>query len=270
MMEWIYLAAIGLGAGVFGGMLGVGGSVVMIPALTLLLGENQHLYQAAAMICNFFVSVTAIIAHRKAEAFNAGVLKWMIPAAMAGILVGVTISNVSLFKGENSFWLARLFGVFLIYVSVYNARRLYRTIRHEKFFTDSDRVPDAKIPLPSGFCGLITGTAAGLLGIGAGTVSTPLMQITMKLPLRNAMSNSAAVIVGISWVGAIYKNATLGQHGIEVADSLRLALLLIPGALIGGYAGGHLMHILPRNIIRSAFILLCILAALKLLTVKSA
>jgi uncharacterized protein len=269
-MEWVWLAAIGLGAGVFGGMLGVGGSVVMIPALTLLMGENQHLYQGAAMICNFFVSITAVIAHRKAEAFNAGVLKWMIPAAMAGILAGVTISNIPLFEGDNSFWLARLFGVFLIYVSLYNARRLYQTIRHEKSFIDKDRVADAKIPVRSGLCGLITGTAAGLLGIGAGTVSTPLMQVTMQLPLRNAMSNSAAIIVSISWLGAIYKNATLARHGIELGESLRLAMLLIPGALVGGYFGGHLMHILPRNIIRSAFILLCILAAIKLLTVKPA
>ncbi len=39
--------------GLFGGLLGLGGSTIMIPALVMVFGENQHLYQAAAMICNF-------------------------------------------------------------------------------------------------------------------------------------------------------------------------------------------------------------------------
>lgn len=267
-MDWLWLLLTGLGTGVFGGMLGVGGSVVMIPAMTFLYGENQHLYQAAAMICNFFVSAAAIVAHRKAEVFNVNVLKWMIPAAMLGTIGGVAMSNVQWFEGENSYLLARLFGLFLIYVCVYNARRLYRTIVHKDYFTGTGHVTGKKVPRCAGPCGLVTGLAAGLLGIGAGTVSTPLMQLTLKLPLRNAMSNSAAIIVSISWLGAIYKNMTLGQHGIEIADSLYLALLLMPGSIIGGFIGGHLMHLLPRNIIRSLFLLLCVLAAIKLLTVK--
>jgi uncharacterized membrane protein YfcA len=267
-MDWLGLLLTGLGAGLFGGMLGVGGSTVMIPAMTLLGGENQHLYQSAAMICNFFVSVSAIIAHRKAEAFNPPVLKWMIPAAMLGTIGGVAMSNLPLFEGDNSYLLARLFGAFLIYVSVYNARRLYRTMVHKDYFAAGEAVSAKTAAGYGGPSGRVTGLAAGLLGIGAGTVSTPLMQLTMKLPLRNAMSNSAAIIVSISWLGAIYKNATLAQHGIQMQESLYLAALLMPGSIIGGYLGGQLMHILPRNIIRSAFILLCIAAGIKLLTVS--
>jgi uncharacterized membrane protein YfcA len=269
-MDWLWLLLTGLGTGLFGGMLGVGGSTVMIPAVTLLFGENQHLYQGAAMICNFFVSAPALLAHRKAEVFNPDVLKWMIPAAMLGTVGGVALSNIPLFEGPNSYLLARLFGAFLVYVCLYNARRLYRTILHRDYFEGSDQVSGNKAAAYSGACGLGTGLSAGLLGIGAGTVATPLMQLTLRLPLRNAMSNSAAVIVSISWLGAIYKNATLPQHGIGISESLYLALLLIPGATVGGFLGGRLMHILPRNIIRSAFILLCLLAALKLLTVKPA
>ncbi|MCE5185167.1 MAG: sulfite exporter TauE/SafE family protein [Planctomycetaceae bacterium] len=265
-MEWFWLLVAGLGTGVFGGMLGVGGSVVMIPAMTLLYGENQHLYQAAAMICNFFVSAAAIIAHRKAEVFNPNVLKWMIPTAMLGTIGGVALSNIRLFQGHNSYMLARVFGAFLIYVCIYNARRLYRSIFCNDTLAASDYAAE-KVPLYAAPSGVLTGLAAGLLGIGAGTVATPLQQLTLKLPLRNAMSNSAAIIVSISWLGAIYKNATLAQHGIMVKESLYLAALLMPGSIIGGYLGGRLMHILPRNIIRSLFIALCVLAAIKLLTV---
>ena len=65
------LAAVGLLAGVLGGLLGVGGSILMIPAMVFLFAdrygpEGQHLYQAAAMIVNLFVVLPAVDRHRRA------------------------------------------------------------------------------------------------------------------------------------------------------------------------------------------------------------
>lgn len=266
-MDFVVYLVIGLCMGLLGGMLGIGGSVFMIPALTLVYGENQHLYQAAAMICNFFVAAAAMVAHRKADAFMKKVLIWLIPAAMAGILGGVMFSNLALFEGRNSYLLARAFGLFLVYVVVYNSYRLYLSV-HPKIVVIPKPMPEKGLAaFFSLFCGAVTGLAAGLLGIGAGTVSTPLQQVTLKLPMRNAMSNSAVTIVAIAWLGAIYKNATLPQHGLEISESLKIAACVIPGAIVGGFVGGHLMHALPKNIVRAIFIGVCLMAALKLLTV---
>ena len=52
LSDLVILIVFGLAAGVLGGMLGVGGSIVMIPVVTLILGRNQQLSQAAAMIVN--------------------------------------------------------------------------------------------------------------------------------------------------------------------------------------------------------------------------
>ncbi|MDH4203658.1 MAG: sulfite exporter TauE/SafE family protein [Phycisphaerae bacterium] len=267
-MDIAILIVIGLGMGLIGGLLGIGGSVIMIPALTLFKGENQHLYQAAAMICNFFVSAAAMLAHRKAQAFVKNVLIWLIPAAVLGITAGVALSNCTIFEGGNSYLLARAFGAFLVYVIAYNSYRLYLSV-HPKIVEVPKPMPPKKVAaILSALCGGLTGLAAGLLGIGAGTVATPLQQVTLKLPLRNAMSNSAVTIVSIAWLGAIYKNATLPQHGLEISESLKIAACVIPGAIVGGYWGGHLMHALPKNIVRAVFIGVCILAAVKLLTVS--
>ena len=119
-MDYLILVTIGLVMGLFGGLLGIGGSVIMIPALVLAFGQNQHLYQASAMICNFFVGISAVAVHKKADMLLAGVIKWIIPVSAAGIIVGVAISNLSVFAGRNSYLLARAFGGFLIYVIVYN------------------------------------------------------------------------------------------------------------------------------------------------------
>mgnify|MGYP000055993888 FL=1 len=266
-MDIVIYLVIGLCMGVLGGMLGIGGSVFMIPAMTLAFDENQHLYQAAAMICNFFVASSSMLAHRKAEAWVKSVLLWLVPAAIVGIFGGVMLSNAPVFEGEKSYLLARAFGIFLVYVVIYNSYRLYLHL-HPKIEVVSKSMPPKKIArVFSVICGAITGLAAGLLGIGAGTVATPLQQVTLKLPLKNAMSNSAVTIVCISWLGAIYKNATLAQHGIAVADSLKIAAWVIPGAVVGGFIGGHLMHTLPKNIVRGIFIGVCLMAAIKLLTV---
>jgi hypothetical protein len=267
-MEMLVLIIIGLGMGIMGGMLGIGGSLVMIPALTLVYGENQHLYQASAMICNFFVSASALFAHRKAEAYIGKVLVWLVPAAILGILGGVMLSNLQFFSGTNSYLLARIFGAFLVYVVILNSWRLLQTL-HPK--AQAINKPMPKKPLAAVYaalCGVLTGLGAGLLGIGAGTVSTPLQQVTLKLPIRNAMSNSAVTIVCIAWLGAIVKNGTLPQHGVAIADSLKMAAMVIPGAIIGGFVGGHLMHALPQNLVRAVFVGVCIAAAIKLLTVQ--
>ena len=57
LLELAAVAALGLTAGTLGGLLGVGGSVVMIPGLVWLLGApggaapgEQHAFQAAAML----------------------------------------------------------------------------------------------------------------------------------------------------------------------------------------------------------------------------
>lgn len=49
-------AGVGLLAGVLGGLLGIGGSIILIPGMALAFGsanpESQHLFQASAMMVN--------------------------------------------------------------------------------------------------------------------------------------------------------------------------------------------------------------------------
>ena len=81
--------------GLAGGLLGIGGSVVMIPAMFFIFGENQHLYQASAMICNFFVAISATVAHRKGMLLMENVIKWLIPSALAGVISGTHEVNIT-------------------------------------------------------------------------------------------------------------------------------------------------------------------------------
>ena len=128
MVHFLTLSLIGILMGLFGGLLGIGGSVVMIPALVFAFGENQHLYQASAMICNFFVAASATFAHKREKVLMGSIIKLLVPSAVAGVVLGVILSNSFLFGGHRSCILARVFGVFLIYVVIHNIIRFYPVI----------------------------------------------------------------------------------------------------------------------------------------------
>ena len=278
-MDYIILSSIGLVMGFLGGLLGIGGSAIMIPAMVLVYNgpENQHLFQASAMICNFCVGASSALAHKKARSLYKPVLKQMVPAAMVGIVAGVAWSNSAMFSDENGYVLSRTFGAFLMYVAIYNTFRLVQSFRNSVSL-DSSQLEISENPWLGRVIGLVTGLSAGLLGVGAGTIATPLQQLGLKVPLRRAMSNSSVTIMCIAWLGAIYKNATLSRHDVSFAmfpnDSavwiaVKIAAIVAPPAIIGGFLGGQMMHKLPKNFVRSVFIVIVVLAGIRLLTVKS-
>ncbi len=250
--------------GLFGGLLGIGGSVVMIPALVFAFGENQHLYQAAAMICNFFVGGTAVIVHKSKDVLMADVLKWLIPSAAVGKIIGVAISNSSVFAGGNSYLLARLLGGFMIYVVVYNCLKFGKPRGGADGFDISGVRQSAGLTI---ICGLLSGIPAGLLGLGGGVLFVPAQQLFLKMPLKRAIVNSAAAVALVTILAGVYKNITLPQHGIAIMESVKIAVVVIPGAIVGAFLGGRGVHKLPSGVVRAAFVLLAALACYKLLTV---
>lgn len=248
--------------GTFGGLLGIGGSVIMIPAMVWQFGENQHLYQAAAMICNVFVASAATIAHKKTNLISIDILKFLVPTATIGVIAGVAFSNSQLFAGDNSKILAKMLGVFLIYVAIDNVIKL--SVAKKQSASPSDIATKKTMSLKI-VTGLMTGFAAGLLGLGGGVVCVPLQQILLKMPLKKAIANSAATIIPIAIIGAILKNVTLDQHNIEIAQSIKIAAVIIPAATFGSFFGGKMVHVFHENIVRTIFICLMIIASLKLI-----
>ncbi len=267
-MEYVLLAVVGLVAGVLGGLLGIGGSSVMLPAMIWILGRyneqgtNQiHQYMAAAMIVNFLLIIPSVLPHVRNRAVWAGVWRWMAPAAVVGILLGVQLSYR--FRTESTkTYLGWGVGVFFVYVIVNNVRRLFAERHGEGLSRAQVEGQPAWRKL---LIGLPMGILAGMLGIGGGSLAVPAQQIALKMPLRNAIATSAATIMTISWVGAIAKNAQIEAQGQGTGGrSLLLAACLAPLAMIGSYFGGHLTHKLPLRAVRMAFIGIMVLAALKM------
>lgn len=259
-MELVWLFLIGLGGGLSGGLLGIGGSVVMIPLMTLLFGPRQHLHQAVAMIVNFFVGTPAAIQHLRARAVMGNVVRQMVPTAAACVILGVLASELPIFAGDRTIYLTGAFGLFLFGVAVDDVRK---TLGWGKGPQALDRTGDEQptrrgawiVGVPAGFFG-------GLLGVGGGFIAVPLQRRLLGVPLRNAIANSAATIVALSAIGASFKNyALVTGHGHPLWDTLRLALMLIPGAVVGSWVGSRLTHVLPVRIVHGVFTVFLLIAA---------
>ncbi len=268
MTEIWLLLTIGLFSGIFGGLLGIGGSIILLPALSILFShrhspEHQHIYQAAAMVMNFFVALPSAVSHQQQKTLLWPILKWLIPAGVISIGLGVMSSNLPVFQGNGATYLKQLLGLFLFYVLGYNLYRLYTQTRL------ADVTPEmakAISPWKTVFwVGFPMGYSGGLLGIGGGALCVPLQQVLLKIPLHRAIANSSATILWTSLIGAIYKTATIPATIGGPAAALKLALFVVPTSFIGGYLGARLIYVLPRNYVRVVFCLLMLYAGLRLI-----
>lgn len=258
--ELVAILLIGLAGGIAGGLLGIGGSIVMIPLLTLLRGPNQQLYQAACMIVNVLVAVSASLRHYRAGSVRIDHFRWMFPAAAVAVIIGVLCSN--LMPTET---LRRIFALFLLYTA---AAELVRILRAHPEPEAQDSVSHTGRSLG---IGTLTGLISGLLGVGGGTVAVPLLRRLSKLPLRQAIGTSSAVMTLASVIGATAKNLSVGSlHApdgspLTIGQSLTLAALLgVPG-MIGARLGASWNYKLPLGAIRLAFTVLLAVAGARMM-----
>lgn len=114
MTQFLYIL-LGLAAGIFGGMFGVGGGIILVPALVYIFGLTQH--QAQGTTLALMLPPIGLLA---ALRYNAnGNVKWNIAWLVClGFLIGGYIGADWVQKLSEPM-IKRVFGVFLFFVSIY-------------------------------------------------------------------------------------------------------------------------------------------------------
>lgn len=233
----VIVLVIGLVAGVVGGLAGIGGSIVMLPALGVVLGyasadkSEQHTYTAAAMVVNAVVAGSSTWQHLKAKAVRSKLLWQLAPAMVAGIVIGVLLSFPA---GGPALKIG--LAVFLIAYCVYTGVSGLMGARED----DPSRERAAP-PAVIG-AGLVTGVAAGFLGIGGGILLVPVLTLGLRVPTRQAIATTAAAMLISSPVGAALKLSLLNREGLAWADAVWIAVPMAAGAFVGAPIGASLTH----------------------------
>lgn len=111
-MSFLIYIAVGFLAGVLGGM-GMGGGTILIPALTIFLGVNQHIAQATNVIAFLPMAALVLPAHKKNGLLRTDdVWEIIIPALITTVLAGFIMAALP------TEVLKKLFGFFLIALAV--------------------------------------------------------------------------------------------------------------------------------------------------------
>jgi len=110
----VILVMIGLAAGVFGGVFGVGGAIIMIPALVYFMGMDQHMAQGTSLAVMLPpIGLFAAYNYYKAGQAN---LWYALIIAVAFIIGGYFGSKIALNLPENL--MKKIFGIFLLLVAL--------------------------------------------------------------------------------------------------------------------------------------------------------
>lgn len=212
-----HAAIIGSAAGILGGLFGVGGGFIIVPALIGFAKMDRRLAHGTSMAATLPIALGTMITY----AFH-GHVDWTVAALMtigsiAGAIVGTYLLRV---VPHNVLVL-----VFVATVLATAARLLIGSEPGGR--ADLDMLM-AVLLVGIGF---LTGVLAGLLGIGGGVVRVPAMVVLLDMPAVIAKGTSAAVIVPTAVVGTIRNH----KHGnVDIRSAATVGLFGAAAAVVGG------------------------------------
>lgn len=110
--------------------------------------------------------------------------------------------------------------------------------------------------------GIITGFAAGMLGIGGAIIMVPALVFIMGLTQHQAQGTSLAVMLPPIGLIAAYNYYKAGEV------NLKFALILAAAFIIGSFFGSKLALNIPQHTLKKIFAILLLLVSLKMLFSK--
>jgi uncharacterized membrane protein YfcA len=260
LIEIFSFLALGMVAGVLAGMLGIGGGVVVVPALIWLFhseGYNDqivpHLAIGTSLATIVFTSLSAIYAQHKRRAIDWPIVRLLAPATLlggfaSGYLAGFIPAAI----------LKTIFALFLLLIGT-------------QFILNWKPASHWRLPGRNGLwgVGLGIGALSALLGIGGGNITVPFLH-ACNLELKRAIAISTALGFPIALFGAAgfvlsgWHNAALPASTLGYVSLPALAA--IAGvAIMTAHLGVRLSHDLPVRKLKQVFGLLVLVISVSML-----
>jgi uncharacterized membrane protein YfcA len=193
-------AVVGILAGILSGLFGVGGGILIVPGLVLVMGMEQRLAHGTSLAAIVPIAVAAVAAYALERAVD-----WPAVALLAVGAAGGAVLGTHVLRRISQRLLRFLFGLFLLLTA---GQMLIQT--HQA--TGRGEL-DVGISLLLFLVGIVSGTLAGLLGVGGGIVIVPALVILLSVPDAVAKGTSLAVIIPTAVVGTLrnlrHQNADL-------------------------------------------------------------
>ena len=230
IVEYLLL---GLAVGFAGGLFGIGGGIIAIPALGLL-GLTEQLSQGTSLIGQLPSALFGFIQYRKRSTLDLAPALMLgasaIPFAYLGGFIANHVSSPSL---------RRAFASFVVVIATFLVWRALRRVV----------APGAARPFTWPFAvviGALSGLFSGLFGIGGAVFSVPILTLLFGMTQVQAQGLGLAVVlpsVMISIVAYVHAGSILWPIGIPLAV----------GSFSTVSLGVSVAHRLPERVLRLAF-----------------
>jgi uncharacterized protein len=261
---------IALGAGLLGSLLGLGGGIIVVPALILLLHVDIRFAIGASIVSVIATSSGAAAAYVREGMTNVRVAMFLELGTTAGALSGAYLAGVIPVRA-----LYLIFGVVMGYSALAMFRKRHtelvaavppdtladRLRLHSSYRDDAlgraveYRVTGSKTGVALMY---VAGVASGLLGIGSGALKVPAMDLAMRLPLKvsTATSNFMIGVTAAASAGVYFARGYIDPF---VAGPVSM------GVLIGALGGARLLGRLHSALIRMVFVIVLLWVSLEML-----
>lgn len=258
----LYLLA-GTFAGLMSGIMGIGGGLVVVPALLFIYGHNplfphdilMPMAAGTSLAVMAFTSQASIRAHHSLGAIQWDLYKKLWPGIALGTICGALLAS-----WLPTDWLEFFLGLFLLFVAFWMWRDLSKPQVEEHRFPK--RWVNALI------C-IFIGTQSGLLGIGGGALVIPYLSycgVMMRTiaPISALCSMTIALIGTVVFIVSGLLESGLPAYSTGFVYWPAVVCLFIPSMLFAP-VGARLTYILPVRQLRYGFIVFLAIVALHLL-----
>ena len=260
-IQLLFFIAIGIAAGFLAGLFGLGGGIIVVPALVFMYTHvdipdhvRMQFAEGTSLAVTVCTALSAMIAHYRRGSVLWVVFRRMVPCMMIGVVAGAVSAHYI-----HSQWLMILFGLFLLFVAL--RMMLKRSV------DDAETMPEVPFRVVGPAGGGI-GFVSGLLGIGGGSMSVPFLH-ACSVSMRRAVGTSASMTLPIAVVGAL----TYMFMGSGVKDAAwstgyvywPAVISIAPLSVCCAPLGAALSHRLPERMLRRLFACLLVIVGIKML-----
>lgn len=260
-VQFVSYCLLGVFAGLLGGMLGVGGGIVIVPALYFIFTWQQfptdiimHLAVSTSLATIIFTAISSSYAHHQRQAVLWPKVKMLIPGVIVGAIIGALVADT---LPSNT--LRIMFGVFEILVAIQIWFRLQ---------------PKAEQSLPDNIglviAGFIIGVISTVLGIGGGTIIVPFL-LWCCIDIRHAVGTSSACglpialagVIAFMWVG--WNHPALPEYSVGYIY-LPAAIGITLTSIVFAPLGAKIAHKLPKEFLQRLFAIVIFIVGVRILS----
>jgi uncharacterized membrane protein YfcA len=262
MMLYVWFVIAGAFAGVSAGLFGVGGGMIIVPALVWIFTAYHfppevvtHLAIGTSLATIVVTSISSLTAHNKRGGVRWEVWRKMALGLVIGSLVGAGVADM--IDGKV---LQAIIGVGALLVAL-----------KMLFFSNKEQLGSKLLPSAGVQFGAGTGIgmASSIFGIGGGSLTVPFLNWA-GLPMKQSVGTSAACglpialagAAGFAWFGQDVVNLPQGTIGfVHITGFICISVVSFAMAKVGA----KLAHVLPALTLKRAFGILLLFAGGQLL-----